>query len=76
VRYDQVNALLNEILKEHRKNENQQATISELKLAVAEQQSRVAHQEKQIAILTSAIERASTQREVNRLRSRLVTNNN
>jgi uncharacterized coiled-coil protein SlyX len=76
VRYDQVNVmLLNEFLKEHRENENQQATISELKLAMAEQESRLAHQEKQIAILMSAIQRASTQREINRPRSRLVNNN-
>jgi len=32
VRYDQVNAmLLNEFLKEHRKNEEQQTTIAQLK---------------------------------------------
>src|SRR5204863_2344658 len=37
VRYDAVNAmLLNEFLKEHRKVEEQQATIGELKSAVAE----------------------------------------
>ncbi len=39
VRYDQVNAmLLNEFLKEHRKVEEQQATIAELKSTVAQQQ--------------------------------------
>jgi hypothetical protein len=39
VRYDAVNAmLLNEFLKEHRKNEEQQATITELKSTVAQQQ--------------------------------------
>src|SRR5438034_8013669 len=38
VRYDAVNAmLLNEFLKEHRKNEEQQATITELKSTVAQQ---------------------------------------
>jgi hypothetical protein len=39
VRYDQVNAmLLNEFLKEHRKLEEQQAIITELKSTVAQQQ--------------------------------------
>jgi uncharacterized coiled-coil protein SlyX len=39
VRYDAVNAmLLNEFLKEHRKNDEQQATITELKSTVAQQQ--------------------------------------
>src|SRR4029077_9882089 len=40
VRYDAVNAmLLNEFLKEHRKVEEQQATIAELKSAMAQQQA-------------------------------------
>jgi len=39
VRYDMVNAmLLNEFLKEHKKVEEQQATIAELKSTVAQQQ--------------------------------------
>src|SRR6266540_331609 len=39
VRYDQVNAmLLNEFLKEHRKNEEQEATISQLRSTVSQQQ--------------------------------------
>ena len=39
VRYDQVNAmLLNEFLKEHRKVEEQQAAITELRSVVAQQQ--------------------------------------
>ena len=39
VRYDAVNAmLLNEFLKEHRKVEEQQATIAELKSTLAQQQ--------------------------------------
>lgn len=76
VRYDQVNAmLLNEFLKDHQKDLDQQATVSRLKLAVAGQESRLAQQEKQIAILTSAIERTSAQREINRPGSQPVTNN-
>ena len=39
VRYDQVNAmLLNEFLKEHRKVEDQETTITQLKSTVAQQQ--------------------------------------
>ena len=76
VRYDQVNAmLLNEFLKEHRKNEDQQATVSELKLVVAEQEKRLAHQEKQIAMLRAAFEQVSTLREINRPAPRLVGKN-
>jgi hypothetical protein len=42
VRYDQVNAmLLNEFLKEHKKVEEQQATIAELKSTVAQQQKEI-----------------------------------
>ena len=50
VRYEAVNAmLLNEFLKEHRKNEDQQVTITDLKSIVAQQQ-------KQIEILTANVE--------------------
>jgi hypothetical protein len=53
VRYDAVNAmLLNEFLKEHRKVEEQQAIIAELKSTVAQQQKRFARQEGQIQALT------------------------
>jgi hypothetical protein len=42
VRYDQVNAmLLNEFLKEHRKNEEQRATIGRLEATAAKQESRL-----------------------------------
>jgi hypothetical protein len=52
VRYDQVNAmLLNEFLKEHRKVEEQQASIAELRATVAQQQKEfqaaIAEQRKQ-----------------------------
>jgi len=67
--------LLNEFLKEHRKNEDQQATVSELKLLVAEQEKRLAHQDKQIAMLMAAFERVSTLREINRAAPWLVGKN-
>ena len=57
VRYEAVNAmLLNEFLKEHRKVEEQsrQATITDLKSAVAQQQ-------KEIAALTAALKAQAAQ---------------
>jgi hypothetical protein len=69
VRYEAVNAmLLNEFLKEHRKVEEQQATITELKSTVAQQQksfqSRLAEDEKQIAALASGLQKVSAQIEL------------
>jgi uncharacterized coiled-coil protein SlyX len=66
VRYDAVNAmLLNEFLKEHRKVEGQQATITELKSTVAQQQkdfrATAAHQQKQIEALTAGLQKVSAQ---------------
>jgi K+/H+ antiporter YhaU regulatory subunit KhtT len=47
VRYDAVNAmLLNEFLKEHRKVEEQKATITQLKSTVAKQEAAIAQQRK------------------------------
>ena len=66
VRYDAVNAmLLNEFLKEHRKVDQQQATIAELQSTVAQQQkgfeSRLTKQEKQIEGLASGLQKVSAQ---------------
>jgi hypothetical protein len=61
VRYDQVNAmLLNEFLKEHRKNEEQDATI--------------ARQQKQIAALTAGLQKVSAQLEAGKSATQLVNN--
>jgi hypothetical protein len=58
VRYDAVNAmLLNEFLKEHRKNEEQEATI--------------ARQQKQIEALTAGLQKVSSQLEISKPASRL-----
>jgi hypothetical protein len=66
VRYDQVNAmLLNEFLKEHRKNEEQQTTIVGLKATVSQLQ-------KQIEILTAGLQKVSAQLELNRPARQLV----
>ena len=71
VRYDAVSVmLLNEFLKEHRKVEEQQATIAELKSTVAQQQksfqSRLAEEEKQIAALASGLQKVSAQIEMDK----------
>jgi ATP/maltotriose-dependent transcriptional regulator MalT len=79
VRYDQVNAmLLNEFLKEHRKNEEQQATITELKSTVSRQQKNftatAAHQQKQIEALTAGLQRVSAQLEASKPAPQVVNN--
>jgi soluble cytochrome b562 len=57
VRYEAVNAmLLNEFLKEHRKVEEQQATISELKSTASRQEASIATQEATIADLKKGME--------------------
>jgi Chaperone of endosialidase len=59
VRYDAVNAmLLNEFLKEHRKNEEQEAVIAQLK---QDFQSKLAEQQKQIEALTAGLQKVSAQ---------------
>ena len=62
VRYDQVNAmLLNEFLKEHRKNE--------------QQETRIALQQKQIEALTAGLQKVSDQLELNKSAPQTVVNN-
>jgi hypothetical protein len=64
VRYDQVNAmLLNEFLKEHRKNEEQEATITQLR---KELQATAAHQQKQIEALTTGLRKVNARLEMSR----------
>jgi hypothetical protein len=62
VRYDAVNAmLLNEFLKEHRKNEQQEGTI--------------ARQQKQTDALTAGLQKVSAQIEMSRPAPQTVLNN-
>src|SRR5438034_1868548 len=80
VRYDAVNAmLLNEFLKEHRKVEEQQATITELKSTEAQQQkdlqATVAHQQKQIEALSAGLQKVSAQLEMSKPAPQLVNDN-
>jgi hypothetical protein len=75
VHYEMVNAmLLNEFLKEHKKVEEQQATISELKSTVAQQQKSFAQQEVQIQTLMSGLQKVSARLEMNRPAPRVVAN--
>jgi hypothetical protein len=62
VRYEAVNAmLLNEFLKEHRKNE--------------EQEARIARQQKQIEALTAGLQKVSAQLEASKPAPQVVENN-
>ena len=75
VRYDAVNAmLLNEFLKEHRKAEQQQATISQLESTVARQEANAARQQKQIEALTAGLQKVSAQLEVSKPAPQVVNN--
>ena len=72
VRYEAVNAmLLNEFLKEHRKNGEQEATIAQLK---QDFQSRLADQQKQIEALTTGLQKVSAQIEASKPAPRVVNN--
>ena len=76
VRYEAVNAmLLNEFLKEHRKNQEQQATIIQLKSTDAKQEAIIAQQQEQIAALAAGLQKVSTQLELSRPAPHTVLNN-
>src|SRR5438477_428100 len=83
VRYEAVNAmLLNEFLKEHRKVQEQEVTITEVKSAVAKQKAALAQQQKEIKALTaslkeqaSQIPKTGAQLELAKTRPQLVVNN-
>jgi predicted secreted Zn-dependent protease len=60
VRYEAVNAmLLNEFLKEHRKVEEQQATITRLESKIVKQELTATQQQKQIEALTATVRKVS-----------------
>ena len=78
VRYDAVNAmLLNEFLKEHRKVEDQEATISQLRSMVTQQekdfQVTVAQLTRRLDEQASQIQKVSAQLEVNRQTRQIIT---
>ena len=75
VRYECVNAmLLNEFLKEHKKVEEQQASIAELKSTVALQQKGMEVLTAQLKEQASQIQKVSAQLELNKTAPRTVDN--
>jgi small-conductance mechanosensitive channel len=63
--------LLNEFLKEHRKVEQQESTIRQLKNDL---QATAAHQEEQIEALTASLQKMSAQVEMGRPAPQVVDN--
>ena len=62
VRYEAVNAmLLNEFLKEHRRVEEQQATIGELKSNAAQQEATISELKRDMGVLTAQLEEQAAQ---------------
>jgi uncharacterized coiled-coil protein SlyX len=53
--------LLNEFLKEHRKVQEQEATIAQLKSTLAKKETIDAHQQKQIETLTAGLQKLNAQ---------------
>jgi uncharacterized coiled-coil protein SlyX len=83
VRYEAVNAmLLNEFLKEHRKVQEQEATISQLKSTVAKQDATIAQQQRGMEAVTARlneqaaqIQKVSAQLEASKPAPQMVDNN-
>jgi uncharacterized coiled-coil protein SlyX len=83
VRYDAVNAmLLNEFLKEHRKVQEQEASIMQLKSTVAKQEATIAQQQRGMDAVTARlneqaaqIQKVSTQLEASKPAPQVVENN-
>ena len=62
MRYDQVNAmLLNEFLKEHRRVEEQQVTIGQLKSNAAKQEATISKLKKDMGVLTAQLKEQAAQ---------------
>jgi septal ring factor EnvC (AmiA/AmiB activator) len=62
VRYEEVNAmLLNEFLKEHKKVEEQQATIEQLKSNGAKQEATISELRKDMGVLTAQVKEQAAQ---------------
>jgi uncharacterized coiled-coil protein SlyX len=72
VRYEAVNAmLLNEFLKEHRKVEQQEMTMAQLKSAVAKQKATIAQQQKETQALVARLDDQAVQ--IRKVSDRLAT---
>ena len=67
--------LLNEFLKEHRKNEEQEATIAQLKSIAQKQEAANAEQQKQIEALTGGLQKVSAEIEMSKTGTQTAVNN-
>jgi uncharacterized coiled-coil protein SlyX len=77
VRYEQVNAmLLNEFLKEHKKVEQQQASITELRATVAQQHKEMEVLNSQVKKQAEQIQKVSRQVEMTKSGPQVVSNSN
>jgi uncharacterized coiled-coil protein SlyX len=75
IRYEQINAmLLNEFLREHKKVEQQQASITELKSTVAQQQKGIDVLTAQLKEQGAQIQKVSAQLRVNETSPKVVAN--
>jgi uncharacterized coiled-coil protein SlyX len=75
VRYDAVNAmLLNEFLKEHRRAQEQDATITQIKSTIAKQDATITQQQKQIEALTAGLQKVSARVEVSKPAAETILN--
>jgi hypothetical protein len=76
VRYEAVNAmLLNEFLKEHRTNEQQESKIEEQEATIAQLKRDSAEQRKQIETLTAGLQKVSAQLELSKSAPQTVLSN-
>jgi uncharacterized coiled-coil protein SlyX len=76
VRYEAVNAmLLNEFLKEHRKVQEQDVMIAQVRSTAAKQEATIAQQQKQIEALTAGLQKVSAQIEASKAPPQMVVNN-
>ena len=75
VHYEMVNAmLLNEFLKEHKRVEEQQATVAELKSMVAQQQKGMEVLTARLKEQAAQIEKVSAQLQIDQSASKVVVN--
>ena len=76
VRYEAVNAmLLNEFLKAHRKMQEQEATITQLKSGAAKKEAIAARQQEQIEALSAGLQKVSAQVQISKPTPQVVNNN-
>ena len=67
--------LLNELFKENRRVEEQQATVVQMKSTVAKQEALIPKQQKQIEALTAGLQKVSARVEMSRPAPQKIVNN-